>query len=139
VASGDRNPNGDTQGTFDGLFFKSGYFNDASLLRPENIVDIHPNLTLELTSKLSVNGGADFLWRYSRNDGIYAPPGFVALPAIRANSSYVGTALDVNLEWQLQRHITFEASYVHMFTGSYVREAGGGDVNYVSATLSFLF
>ena len=139
VASGDRNPEGDTQGTFDGLFFKSGYFNDASLLRPENIIDVHPNLSLELTKKLSINGGADFLWRYSRNDGIYAPPGFVALPAIRANSPYVGTALDVNLEWQLQRHITFEASYVHMFTGSYVREAGGGDVNYVSATLSFLF
>ena len=51
VASGNRDPGGGTQGTFDGLFFKSGYFNDASLLRPENIIDIHPNLTLKLAPK----------------------------------------------------------------------------------------
>jgi hypothetical protein len=139
VASGNSDRDGGTQGTFDGLFFKSGYFNDASLLRPENIMDVHPNLTLELTKKLSLNGGGDVLWRYSRNDGIYSPPGFVELPAIRANSPYVGTFLDVNLDWQIQRHITFEASYVHLFTGSYVHEAGGGDINYVSATLTFLF
>jgi hypothetical protein len=31
------------------------------------------------------------------------------------------------------------ASYVHFFTGSYVEQAGGHDVNFVSTTLSFLF
>ncbi len=52
---------------------------------------------------------------------------------------YIGTALDVNLQWQIQRHLTFGASYVHFFTGSYVHRAGGKDVNYVSTTLSFIF
>ena len=34
VASGDRDADDSTLGTFNPLFFKAGYFNDASLLRP---------------------------------------------------------------------------------------------------------
>lgn len=136
VASGDTG-NGH-QGTFNALYFKSGYFNDASMIRPANLIDVHPNLAANLTRTVSVNGGADVFWRYSKDDAIYAPPGFIEIPAT-SGSSYVATALDVNLEWHIQRHLTFGASYVHFFTGSYVHEAGGQDVNYVSTTLSFLF
>src|SRR5262249_26530651 len=34
ITSGDHDASDGTQGTFDPLFFKSGYFNDASLIRP---------------------------------------------------------------------------------------------------------
>ena len=136
VASGDTS-NGH-QGTFNALYFKSGYFNDASMIRPANLIDVHPNLAANLTQTVSVNGGANVFWRYTQNDAIYAPPGYVEIPA-NGGSAYVATALDVNLEWQIQRHLTFGASYVHFFTGSYVHDAGGSDVNYVSTTLSFLF
>src|ERR1022692_2473256 len=137
VASGD-NSDGH-QGTFDALFFKSGYFNDASMIRPANLIDVHPNLAANLTRTVSVNGGADVFWRYSKDDAIYAPSGFVEIPASKTASAYVATAVDINLQWQIQRHVTFGASYVHFFTGSYVHQAGGSDVNYVSTTLSFLF
>ena len=30
--------------TFNALYFKSGDFNDASVLRPQNLIDLHPNL-----------------------------------------------------------------------------------------------
>ena len=136
VASG--NTGNGHQGTFNALYFKSGYFNDASLIRPANLVDVHPNLAANLTRTVSVNGGADVFWRYSDHDAVYAPPGFVEIPAT-GGSAYVATALDANVEWHLQRHLTLGASYVHFFTGSYVHDAGGRDVNYVSTTLSFLF
>jgi hypothetical protein len=139
VTSGDGNPKDGQQETFDALYFKSGYFNDASLLRPQNIIDVHPNVGLKLAHNLSADGGADFFWRYSRNDAVYAVPGFVAIPPQPSSSSYFGTALDLNLEWRMQRHVSWQASYVHFFTGSYVHQAGGGDVNYVSTTISFLF
>ena len=48
-------------------------------------------------------------------------------------------ALDVNLTWQVQRHVTVQASYVHFLSGTYVHAAGGSDVNYFSTTISFLF
>ncbi len=139
VTSGDTNPNGGTQGTFDALYFKSGYFNDASLLRPQNIIDVHPNASLQLTKAISVDGGGDVFWRYSKKDAVYAVPGFIAIPALENASSYVGTAADLNFTWQIQRHLNLQASYVHFFSGSYVHQAGGSNVNYVSTTLTFLF
>jgi hypothetical protein len=66
-------------------------------------------------------------------------PGFIALSAKSSASSYVGTAADVNLTWNIQRHLTWQASYVHFFSGSYIEGLGGGDVNYVSTTLTFIF
>jgi hypothetical protein len=138
IASGD-DPHDGRLETFDPLFFKSGYFNDASLIRPSNIIGVHPNLALQLSKSITVDGGADWFWRYSRNDAVYGVPGRVAIPALSNASSYIGTALDVNLNWQIQRHLSFQASYVHFLTGSYVHQAGGKDVNYFSTTLTFLF
>jgi len=100
---------------------------------------VHPNASVQLTRSLSVDGGADVFWRYSRDDAVYGVPGNIAVPASSSASSYVGTALDVNLTWQIQRHLSFQASYVHFFAGSYIQRAGGSDVDYVSATLDFLF
>jgi len=137
VASG--NTGDGRQGTFDALYFKSGYFNDASLLRPENIIDLHPNVGFAPARSVSVDGGVDVFWRYSRNDGIYSPAGFLELPASNNRSAYVGTALDVNLEWRIQKHISLLASYVHFATGDYIQAARGGQVDYVSTTLSFIF
>jgi hypothetical protein len=139
VTSGDGGGGNGQQETFDALYFKSGYFNDASLIRPQNIIDVHPNAALKLTRTLSADGGADIFWRYSRNDAVYAVPGFIAIPALKTSSSYVGTALDINLSWQIQRHISLKASYVHFVSSSYVRAAGGNDLDYVSTTFSFLF
>lgn len=139
AASGDSHRNGGTQGTFDTLYFMSGYFNDASLFRPQNIIDVHPMLGLQLTRTISMNAGGDVFWRYSRNDAIYNPPGFIAVPALETASSYLGTAADINFTWQIQRHLSLGVSYVHFFTGSYVHQAGGSDIDFVSTTLSFLF
>lgn len=139
IVSGDHDPHDGRLETFDALFFKSGYFNDASLIRPANLLGLHPNVGFQLSKTVSLDGGADWFWRYSRNDAVYGVPGFVAIPPLRDAPNYIGTALDVNLTWQLQRHLTLQASYVHFLTGSYVHEAGGKDVDYVSSTLSFLF
>jgi len=139
ITSGDNDRNDSRLATFDPLFFKSGYFNDASLIRPSNIIGLHPNLTLQFSKNIAVDGGANWLWRYSRNDAVYGVPGNIAIPALSNAPNYIGTALDANLNWQLQRHLTLQASYVHMLTGNYVHQAGGSDVNYFSTTLTFLF
>jgi hypothetical protein len=46
---------------------------------------------------------------------------------------------DLNLTWQIQRHISLQASYVYMPVGAYVHDGGGHDVNYFSTTFTFLF
>ena len=140
VTSGSGSTSGGRQETFDALYFKSGYFNDASLLRPQNIIDVHPNAGLQIhANPLGRRRRGCVLALFTKRRGLWRPPGVIAIPASSTASSYVGTALDVNLTWQIQRHLSFQASYVHFFTGSYVHQAGGSDVDYVSTTLDFLF
>jgi hypothetical protein len=139
VISGDADANNGRQGTFNALYPNPGYFNDASLFRPANFIDVHPNIQVNLAPNISVNGGIDLFWRYSRNDAVYSVSGSILVPALSNEPAYVATAVDVNLQWQIQRHVTFLASYVHFFTGDYIHAAGGEDMNFVSATISFVF
>jgi hypothetical protein len=139
VASGDRDPKDGRQETFDALFFKSGYFNDASLLRPSNIIDVHPSLAAHPMSGLEIDGGLDVFWRYSSRDAIYDPPGFIEIPVTNNRSRYLGTALDLNVSVRLQRHALLSASYVYFFSDNFVHSAGGGGTGYFSTTLSLQF
>jgi hypothetical protein len=139
VASGDRDPDDGRQETFDALFFKSGYFNDASLLRPSNIIDIHPTLTVQPTGALQLSTGVDVFWRYSSRDAVYDPPGFIQIPVTDNRSRYLGTAVDLNLSWRVQRHALLSASYVYFFTDNYIASAGGSGTGFFSATLSLQF
>jgi hypothetical protein len=139
VISGDNDGNDGRLQTFNALFPNPSYFNDASLLRPANLIDVHPNINVNPARNILVSAGADFLWRYSRNDAVYSIPGSIVVPALSNEPAYVATALDVNLEWQIQRHVTFQASYVHFFTADYIHAAGGKDMDFVSATISYVF
>lgn len=139
VASGGSSTNGGTLGTFNALYFKSGYFNDANLASPQNVMDVHPNLTFQFTPALEADGGADVFWRYSRNDAAYGVARNIVIPASVSASRDWGTAADLNLTWHIQRHLNFQTSYVHFFAGSFIQQAKGSDLNYVSATLDFLF
>jgi hypothetical protein len=133
---------GDSGGThfrgFNPLFFKSGYFNDASLIRPSNLIDVHPTLQLRATRALLVTFGSDVLWRYTRHDGIYGPPGNVELPA-SGQSRYLATTAETALQWQISRHLSWIGSYTRYFTGSYVRYVRGHDVDYFGTWATFTF
>lgn len=138
IASGDRNKGDRVLGSFNPLFFKAGYFNDASLIRPSNIIDIHPSLQLQPSKAVTLTFGNDTLWRDSTHDAIYGPSGGIFLPAA-PGSFYVGTTAEAAVQWKLDRHVVWSGSYVHMFTGDYVSHSGGGDVDYVASWISYLF
>ena len=138
IASGDRKKGDNVLGTFNPLYFKAGYFNDASLIRPSNIIDAHPSVQLQTSDAVTWSFGSDVIWRYSKADAIYGPPGNVFLPAL-PGSRYVGTTAEASVQWKIDRHAVWTGSFVHMFTGSYVDKAGGGDVDFVGTYISYLF
>ena len=138
IASGDRNSNDGKLETFHPLFFKANYFNDAAFFRPANLADIHLSLQMQPREDLTVTVGTDAIWRQTTNDAIYSTGGAVLLPAANA-SRYVGTTTEAAVQWKLDRHLVATLSYVHMFTGSYVDEAKGGDIDYLAAWVSFLW
>jgi hypothetical protein len=137
VVSGDSGGTGHF-GTFNPLFFKSGYFDDASLIRPSNIIDIHPTLQLQAPHALLVTLGSDVIWRYTRRDGIYGPPGNLELQAGGAGR-YLATTGEVSVQWQLSRHLSWICSYTRFFAGDYVRSAKGRDVDFFGTWATFTF
>ena len=136
IASGDSGaPNG-RFGGFNPLYFKSGYFNDASIIRPTNVADLHPSLQLVPLQSLTATVATDLLWRQSIKDGVYAPPGNIELkPA--AGSRYIGNTAETALEWKAGRHLVCTLSYVHLFASDSVKAAGGGNVDYVGTWTTF--
>lgn len=136
IASGDSAGPGGRFGAFNPLFFKSGYFNDASLIRPTNIADLHPSLQFVPTSAVTATIASDFLWRYSRKDGVYGPGGNIELQPL-AGSRYIGNTAEFAAQWKISRHIVGTASYVHLFASNDVKAAGGHSVDYVGTWVSF--
>jgi hypothetical protein len=134
VASGDRS--GGSLGTFNPLFFKAGYFNDASVIRPSNIIDVHPTLQLFPTDNVLILLGSDVLWRYTTDDAIYNPGGRIEIPS-GGSSRYVATTTELSVQWQINRHLFWVTSYTHYFTSDAVKEIGGKDIDFFGTWLSF--
>lgn len=136
VASGDAGHPGGHFGAFNPLFFKAGYFNDASLIRPTNIVDFHPSLQFEPWKSFTATVASGVLWRYSAGDGVYGPSGKLFLPR-GGSTNYLGTTGEAAFQWKANRHVAYTSSYVHFFADRYVKAAGGGDVDFVGAWVTF--
>jgi len=51
----------------------------------------------------------------------------------------VGTTAEAAVAYQFNRHVSWTASYVHLFGGEYVDRSGGGDVDYFGTWVTFVF
>lgn len=138
IASGDSNKKDGKLETFNPLFFKANYFNDAAFFRPANLADIHLTLQLQPRDDLTITLGSDSIWRHKEQDAIYGTVGNVLLPAAET-SKYVGTTAEAAVQWKINRHTVVTASYMHMFTRRQVNEARGKDVDYLATWISLIW
>lgn len=139
IASGDDNPADGKVGTFNPLFPKLAYFNEATLFAPANFYDVYPSVTVHPTEKLSITIGWDFLWRESTRDAVYSSP-FAAIAGTNtATGRRIGDQIAFESQWQVDPHIVLTGSYVHFNAGSAIREAGGRDVDFVMFSTAYKF
>lgn len=129
-ASGDRRPGDRTLGTFDVLYPNLGYFTDAPVYYPGNTADAQPNVTCALARSLTARAGADVIFRVSKLDAVYGPPGLPVLPGRGTGSSYVTTLAYLRADWSVSQNAVLSFSYVHGDAGALIRSAGGHPVNY---------
>ncbi len=134
-ASGDHRPGDRTLGTFDVLYPNLGYFTDAPVYYPGNTADAQPNITFSLTPSLTARTGADVIFRVSKRDAVYGPPGIPALPGNDTGPSYVTTLGYLRGDWTVSPNAVLSVSYVHGDAGTLIRSAGGHPVNYGGITL----
>jgi len=129
VASGDTGASRGNLGTFNPLFFKSATSNDASILRPSNLMGRTPVPSVSPRQGFVVTMASDVIWRYSTRDGVYDPGGNIELPPAAAQITWERQPRRPS-PTSFNRHVSWTASYVHLFGGEYVDRSGGGDVDY---------
>lgn len=138
IASGDTDSRDGVAGTFYALFPRQGYFSELNLFSPSNFYDVHPWMQIKPRDDLTFSISVDPFWKYSTADGVYGP-GRVVIPSTAASGRYVGTTVDLQIDWTISRQLSLTGYYGHFFKGSVVRAAGGKDVDYAGVWLTFKF
>jgi hypothetical protein len=139
IASGDHG--GSNLGTFNPLFPRGAYFNEASLIGPQNLMDLQPGVELTLTKSLKLTASCDFVWRESLDDGVYGVALNLQVPPGASRERYVGTFPSASIAWQITHHINLTLNYVAYLFGDFVKESlpNQQNGNYVSVVATFRF
>jgi hypothetical protein len=141
IISGDRQKRDDRLQTFNPLFPKGAYFGLAALIGPSNLFDLHPSLAFELiNNKLTWGIDHDVFWRYSINDGIYAPN--VSLIRTSGNSShkFIGQQLATDLTFTPNQFVLIRAEATWFKAGAYLKDVSAGkNILFWATTLQIKF
>jgi hypothetical protein len=140
ITSGDRDPNNPNLQAFNPLFPKGAYFSEDGLIGPVNHIDLNPSVALHFTDSITLAVNWDFFWRESLHDGLYNSGLSLVRSGDNSNARYVGSQPQAQLEWDIDRHITFIAIYAHFIAGPFLRETGPSrDVDYFTTWLAYKF
>src|SRR5882724_5859666 len=145
VASGGRRNNpGDA---FDQLF-PSGHdkFGIIDAIGRQNIIDVHPGFTLSLlenkrgAKRLTLLTQYRQFWRESNQDAVYTSSGSILRASGGSNTSAIGGEFDIQVDWQLDRHISVYAGFCHFFHGAFITATGPhNDIDFAYSALTFTF
>ncbi|MFT3794866.1 alginate export family protein [Flavobacterium sp.] len=138
--SGDKNAGDQTLGTFNPLFPRGAYFGLAAVIGPSNLVDAHPSVNFELSKTIDWIIDYDLFWRYSSNDGIYAPNVSLIYPGDTTTSKEIGRQLETEIIWQPNPYLYFRVEATWFEAGDYLQASGAGkNIFFAGATAQLRF
>lgn len=140
IMSGDRQRGDQNVETFNPLFPKAHYFGVIGIIGPVNLINMHPSLDFQLTDKIRATTKIDFFWRQSINDGVYNPAGALFRAAENSRATYVGSEAQLQIYWEINRHLALYSESSRFFAGQFLRETGPSkDVDYTTTWVTFRF
>jgi hypothetical protein len=141
ISSGD-NPGSHTLGTFNPIYPIGNYFGVLADTGPGpvNFIDVHPRIQTQLGHGVSVSTDLVVQWRENLNDGVYAVPGFLLVPADGSRARFVGYRPGAEVRWQIDRHAYLQADYGIFYAGQFLKEASPGrNINYLELWAGYKF
>jgi hypothetical protein len=141
VSSGD-NPGSRSLGTFYPFFPKGNYFGVLATTGPGpiNFIDVHPSAQTQFPHDISVSTDWVVYWRESLGDGVYNVPGFLIRPAGNSKARFVGHRPGIEVRWQANRHLWFQADYGIFYAGRFLKETQPGrNLNYWALWTGYKF
>lgn len=111
----------------------------------QNIIDVHPGFNLTLVKNKSWAEQLTLLaqyrqfWRESTADAVYTSSGSI-LRAGTSGAKSVGGEMDLQVNWQLDRHIGVYAGYSHFYPGAFIADTGPDKaIDFAYSALTFTF
>lgn len=138
-SSGDRNLNDDTLHTYNGLYPKMAYFNQAGLLGTQNMIDVQPNLIFYPNHNLTITLAHDLLWRQTTHDAVYSSIGMPLQNTAGQGSKYTSGQSSLDLAWKLSPSLNFNGGFVYVDVSDSLKKAGGQDTTFSYLTLIYSF
>ena len=94
-------------------------------------MDVHPRVETTFPHSVTLSFDWIFQWRQSLEDGVYAVPGFLIVPAGNSRARFVGHRPGVEARWQVNTHLWCQADYGIFYAGEFLKEASPGrNLNY---------
>jgi hypothetical protein len=124
ISSGD-DPRTNTLATFNPLFPKGNYFGVLATAGPGpiNFIDLHPHVETAFSRGVTASFDWIFQWRESMRDGVYSVPGFLIIPAGKSDARFVGHRPGIEMRWQANQHLWFQADYGIFYAGRFIKES----------------
>ena len=141
ISSGD-NPGSHTLGTFNPIYPIGNYFGVLADTGPGpvNFIDVHPRIQTHLPHGLSISTDIVAQWRENVNDGVYAVPGFLLVPADGSRARFVGYRPGAEVRWQIDRHAYLQADCGIFYAGQFLKEASPGrNIDYMEFWAGYKF
>ncbi|MDB5295546.1 MAG: hypothetical protein JWO31_1529, partial [Phycisphaerales bacterium] len=147
AASGDDDPNDRDSERFNQLFpLGHAYFGYIDVIGRSNIIDVHPGVELALlenrsfAKKVALRADYHLFWRYSTDDAVINAGGGVLRADGGSDAAFVGSEIDLLLNWQIDRHTAAYFGYSHFFAGDFLEQTGPSeDIDFVYAAVQFTF
>jgi hypothetical protein len=147
IASGDDDPDDGDLETFNQLFpLGHAFFGYVDVVGRQNIIDLHPGIELTLLEnqsyfkKLTLRTDYHLFWRQSTDDALYGVQGQIQRADGGSDESFVGSEIDLLLNWQIDRHISAYLGYSHFFAGDFIEDTGPSeDTDFFYAAALFTF
>lgn len=140
VISGDKVHHDNKLQTFNPLFPRGAYFGLAALIGPANLIDVHPNITLNLSERTEVAVDYDVFWRYSITDGLYAVNVSLIYPATSSKEKHIGDQLSCALTYRPNEFLHFRGECTWFRAAGYLKFAGAGkDILFTGITAQLKF
>ncbi|WP_298165983.1 alginate export family protein [Novosphingobium sp.] len=124
VASGDRDPQDGTLGTFNALFPKGRYFGELTPIGPRNIINLHPSIDVNLGRRISLELSGAAFWRETTGDGIYDIPGQLIRASSGSKARHIGNQVELVASWQVSPMLSCSASLSLFAPGAFLRDTG---------------
>jgi hypothetical protein len=143
VTSGDNGNPTARLGTFNPLFPTGYYFGQGviNLNGPSNLIQLDPQIGLQLTKSVRVVADINIFWRTSLSDGVYDLATNLLVSAKGNLERYVGSQPSVGVYWQIDRHLSLSAAYGHFAAGPFLVKASPPrqSVDYAAAWVTHKF